>query len=239
MEPDEYNLMDQAEGHMWWYRALHGSLLAALEGVEGRILDVGCGTGGFLAALRRARPDVAAVGVEYAEGAARAAIRKSGALIVRGSANALPFQPAQFDAAITADVLCHAAVDPGVALAEIGRVLRPGGLLVVNMPAFRWLHSTHDRRVHNARRVTARELHDWLAEAGFVSVETHYWDGLLLPLMVLHRKILARSDAAPSDVGAFPDWLDASLYGVAEMERRLGIRLPAGGSVLAAAHRPM
>ena len=88
--------------------------------------------------------------------------------MVRGSVNAMPFADRSFDAAIAADVLCHAAVDPATALIEIRRVLRPGGRLVVNMPAYAWLMSAHDRRVHNARRQTAGELRRrWRRPASF------------------------------------------------------------------------
>src|SRR5690242_12805324 len=58
MEPAEYALMDAAENHMWWYRALHRRLLEALAGMHGSVLDAGCGTGGLLARIRTERPDL-------------------------------------------------------------------------------------------------------------------------------------------------------------------------------------
>jgi SAM-dependent methyltransferase len=237
MEPGEYALMDAAEGRMWWYRALHARIGDALQGVEGRVLDAGCGTGGLLAALRRRHPALALAGLEWSAAAARRAAVKSGAAIVRGSVNALPFADGSFDAAIAADVLCHAAVDPAAALAELARVLRPGGRLVVNMPAYAWLLSAHDRHVHNARRWTATATRAALRRAGFAAVRARYWNGLLLPLMVLQRKLLA-SGAAASDVAAFSPWLDATLHAITAAERRLPGALPAGGSVLATAIRP-
>lgn len=236
MEPAEYRLMDEAEQRMWWYRALHARLIDRLAGVRGRVLDAGCGTGGFLARLGAARPDLARVGLEWAEAAARRAAAKSGAAIVRGSVNTLPFADAAFDALVSADVLCHAAVDPAAALAGFRRVLRPGGRLVLNMPAYDWLLSAHDRRVHNARRTTARRLAAQLAAAGFTQVRARYWNSLLLPAMVASR-LLSRDDAA-SDVAPFSPWLDATLHGMTVLERWLGAAWPAGGSVLATAERP-
>jgi SAM-dependent methyltransferase len=237
MESEEYHLMDEAEDAMWWYRALHARLTCALAPVRGRVLDAGCGTGGFLAALGRARPDLARIGVEYAAEAAPRAAAKSGAAIVRGSINALPFADASFDAAIAADVLCHAAVTPAQALAELRRVLRPGGVLILNMPAYAWLSSAHDRRVHNARRITPSELRAWLRDAGFTAARTRCWNSLLLPIMIVQRKILARGEAA-SDVAHFPPWLDATLHGISCLERHIPA-LPFGGSVLATAARPL
>ena len=238
MEPQEYALMDAAEGRMWWYRALHARLADALSGVQGRVLDAGCGTGGLLAALQRTRPALALTGVEGSAAAAARARRKSSAAVACGSVNALPFADASFDAAIAADVLCHAAVDPSAALAELHRVLRPGGLLVINMPAYAWLLSAHDRQVHNARRWTAPATRTALRGAGFAAVRAHYWNGLLLPLMVVQRKLLARGGDAASDVAPFSPWLDATLHAVTAVERRLPAWLPAGGSVLATAIRP-
>ena len=235
MESNEYALMDAVEQSMWWYQALHARLLDALRPVRGRVLDAGCGTGGFLRILRAARPDLTALGCEWHQDAAQRAAGKSGAPVVRGSVNDLPFAPACFDAVVSADVLCHAAVDPPAALREAARTLRAGGRLVINMPAYMWLHSAHDRRVQNARRVTARTLGCWLRDAGLTPVSVRYWNGLLLPLMVAQRKIFARRPHSGSDVVAFSPLMDHTLHRVTELER--GWWLPAGGSVIAVATR--
>jgi SAM-dependent methyltransferase len=238
MEHDEYLRMNEVEARMWWYRALHARLLDALTDVRqaspGPILDAGCGTGGFLA---RVSQTSLAFGLEWHEQAASIAAAKSGRPIARGSINDLPLATGSLGAVIAADVLCHAAVDPTRALGEIKRVLRPRGRLIVNMPAYRGLMSVHDAKVHNARRMNATETRTLLEDAGFRVLRVRYWNGLLLPLMIVQRKILARSSGR-SDVAAFPPWLDATLHGVTELERYLPFPLPAGGSVLAIAERP-
>ena len=236
MEPAEYALMDEAEGRMWWYRALHRRLLDAVAPVHGDLLDAGCGTGGFLAVLQDQRPDLRRFGLEWDATAAARARAKSSAAIARGSVNALPFADGCFDAAVSADVLCHAAVDPLAALAEIRRVLKPGGRIVLNLPAYQWLMSAHDRQVHNARRFTARGAARMLRHAGFGGIRSGYWNGLLLPLMAAQRKILTRGESV-SDVAPFPPWLDGSLLAVTKFERHLRVPLPFGGSVLAIAER--
>lgn len=237
MESAEYQAMDAGEAAMWWYRALHARLLAILAPIDGKILDAGCGTGGLLARLGAARPEIARVGLEWHPDAARRAAAKSGAPVVRGTVGAIPFAAASFSAAVLADVLCHRAVEPRAALSEVRRVLRPGGLLVVNMPAYEWLLSHHDRAVHNARRQTAGQVRRMLADAGFASIRAGYWNGLLLPAMILERKLLRRPEAAAAKT-RFPPWLNATLQAVTDLERRLGWKPPAGGSVLATARRP-
>ena len=239
MEPAEYRLMDQAEAGMWWYRALHARIADALRATHGRVLDAGCGTGGLLARLS-ANPALDLHGLEYEATAAARAAQKSGARIVRGSINALPFADASFAAVVSADVLCHAAVDPQAALAELRRILAPGGLLILNMPSYQWLMSAHDHAVHNARRTTATALAQDLHEAGFAQPRARYWNTLLLPLMILQRKLLNRGNHGEtvSDVAAFPPLVDATFHALTELERRLPVPLPAGGSVLATARKP-
>ncbi len=237
MEPAEYALMDEAEGRMWWYRALHARLIDSLADTRGRVLDAGCGTGGFLAALGRLRPDLKRTGLEWDQAAAARAREKSAAAVARGSVNTMPFQDGSFDAAVSADVLCHQAADPVLALLELRRVLRPGGRLVLNLPAYQWLLSAHDQRVRNVRRFTAGGAASLLRAAGFAGIRARYWNGLLLPLMIVQRKVLARGESV-SDVAPFPPWLDAILHGMTQLERRLPVTPPAGGSVLAIAEKP-
>jgi ubiquinone/menaquinone biosynthesis C-methylase UbiE len=243
VEAAEYDLMDAVEERMWWYRALHLRVLDALHrrpGTPGALLDAGCGTGGLLWRLAE-KSTRALVGLDYNPEAARRAGAKSGALTTGGDANRLPFADASFGALVSLDVLCHRAVEPGQALAEFHRVLKPGGALVLNLPAFEWLHSAHDIRVHNARRFTATDARALLEQAGFAAIEARYWNALLLPLMILQRKVLKSDAEAKSDVAPFPPWLDAMLYAVTGLERfmaRIGLRYPAGGSVLITATRP-
>jgi SAM-dependent methyltransferase len=238
MEAVEYALMDAAEQSMWWYRALHLRLLDALAEVRGSVLDAGCGTGGFLSRLVRDRQDLSVVGVDAFAPAAVRACEKSGRPAVCASLQNLPFADNTFDAVVSADVLCHQSLDPPLALAEIARVLRPGGRLILNLPAHEWLRSAHDAHVHTARRSTRRGVSRLLAASGYTQVRAAHWNSLLLPLMVVERKVLSRGPRATSAVRAFHPRIDDLFFRITEIERRLPSGFPLGGSVMATARLP-
>jgi SAM-dependent methyltransferase len=229
--------MAACESTMWWYQALHERTLERLS-VErlnpgGRLLDAGCGTGGFLARIEAARPDLSLRGLEYDPHAADIARAKTSAPITVGSISAMPYPDASFEAIVCSDVLCHAQVDELGALAEMRRCLAPGGILLLNLPAFQWMLSAHDVHVHNVRRYTRRVAEGMARTAGFVEIETGYWNSWLFPLMVAHRLGPGRA-ANGSDVKELPLWQNRLLFSATKMERRAashGLRLPFGGSV--------
>lgn len=241
--------MAMLEATMWWYRALHSQLLGRIDrlavppGV--RLLDAGCGTGGLLARLAAMRPDLDLHGLEYdAEAAALARGKLSGRRpenVRTGSVNAMPYSDGYFDLIVSADVLCHAAVDEAAALAEFRRCLRPSGTLLLNLPAYQWMASAHDVHVHNKRRYTFGLARDRVAAAGFTAVTGGYWNSLLFPLMLLHRLAAGKAGGEGSDVKPFPAWQDHLFYTVTAVERQLagiGLRLPFGGSVWIEAKKP-
>jgi len=234
MESAEYLKMAAVEDAMWWYRALRANVIALLgrqaAAPRALVLDAGCGTGGMLASLDQA--GIAAVGLELDQEAARMARGKSRCPVVVGSIAALPFADRAFDAVLSADVLCHGGVDEAASLAEMRRCLKSGGALLLNLPAYGWMLSEHDRSVDNVRRYTRGGLRRLLAAAGFAEIRATYWNTLLWPLMVLRRKLLP---AGGSDVRPFPgpiDRLFRLLTGLETRWLRCGLSLPFGGSVL-------
>lgn len=229
---------------MWWYRGLRtltadllAGALARTQGA-GPVLDAGCGTGGMLARLAGGASGQRTLGLEFDAIAAGLAANKSGRPVIRGSANELPVKDGTLAAYVSLDVLCHEGVEPGRALAEARRCLAPGGVAILNLPAYGWLLSAHDRRVHNARRFTRPEARRLLTVNGFRVLRASYWNTLLFPLMLLHR-LIERGDAA-SDVHDYPAWQDAVFSAALALERAtigLGISLPFGGSLIVVAAR--
>ena len=190
MEKREYSMLAAVELHHWWYagmRAISAALLAPLyQGRHDlRILDAGCGTGGDALFLRRYGT---VIGLDYAAEAATLVGDRLPGRFVRGSVVALPFAEQSFDLVTSYDVLYHAAVpDEGLALAEVRRVLQPGGRLLIRLPAYEWLRSRHDRQVHTRRRYTAPAVHTLLSGAGFTVERMTYALCLLFPLPAAAR----------------------------------------------------
>jgi len=243
MNRDEYVKMHAIEDRMWWYRGLHANLLSALlrdGGVApGLVLDAGCGTGGFLTRLHASFPAIERVGLDFEPIAVSLAAEKSGAPVCVGSVNALPFADGSLGAIVSADVLCHRGVSESAALANFHRCLRPGGALILNLPAYEWMMSAHDRAVDNVRRYGAPSLRQKLRAAGFGRVTTSYWNCLLFPLMALSRKVLA-THGGRSDVMTYSAPIEAIFRAVMRIEGFLlarGARLPFGGSIIAVARK--
>jgi SAM-dependent methyltransferase len=233
----EYEKLAAVEDRMWWFRGAHANMWAAFERAgagPGLVLDAGCGTGGFLRRLAAARPGCA-LGIEIDPVACAMAREKSGAPVSAGSVAALPFADNSLAAIFSADVLCHAGVDERATLAEFRRCLADGGTLILNLPAYGWLLSEHDRAVDNVRRYTAGGILRLLRDAGFRAARAGYWNTILFPLMVFRRKVLR---ARGSDVSLGPAPLEAVFSAIMRLETcmiRSGLRLPFGGSILAVA----
>lgn len=243
MQPQEYVRMAAVEDTMWYYRALHRVVATALAraGLPPRaaVLDAGCGTGGLLRRLRAAQPAWAFAGLDFAPLACELARERTGLAVTEGSVTALPFAAGAFDAVVSCDVVCQVE-DPAAALREFHRVVRPGGVVVLTLPAYRWMHSYHDRAVGNLRRYARAEAGALLQAAGFTVPYATYWNTLLFPLAVLQRKLL-RAAAADSDVRLYPAPVEAICNAMNVIEHawlRRGGRLPWGNSVLAVGRRP-
>src|SRR5579872_4090932 len=237
MERAEYERLAAVEDLMWWTRALRRNLRAAVVSSAGtpagRLLDAGCGTGGFLAALAHG----ASFGLDRDGFACDLALDKARRPVTQGTVDAMPFRDAAFDVIVSADVLCHRGVGIERALGEMHRCLKPGGTLVVNLPAYPWLYSAHDRAVDNARRFRRCEVSRLLAAAGFGRIRATYWNTLLFPLMMVRRLL----PGGGSEVGLLPaplEWLFDATAIFESALLRSGLRLPFGGSILAVGTRP-
>ncbi|PTX97730.1 class I SAM-dependent methyltransferase [Opitutus sp. ER46] len=248
MDPSEYRKLADVEDRMWYFRALHAhverELAGARAGEELNVLDAGCGTGGLIRRLAARHPRWGWKGVDLsplARDLAQARLREAGLgfELALASVTALPWADASFDAVVSADVLYHVD-DDNAALREFFRVLRPGGRVIVNVPAYAWLWSYHDVAVHSRRRYHRAQVLRQLQDAGFAAPRATYWNTVPFPLVVVRRKLLPPPRAG-SDVQLYPAPVERAFDVAMAMERvwlrRVG-RLPFGVSVLAVAEKP-
>ncbi|HLF28178.1 MAG TPA: class I SAM-dependent methyltransferase [Anaerolineae bacterium] len=190
MKPEEYEVMYRVEDAHWWYRGMEAITRAVLDRVIGRghnlrILDAGCGTGAAMGYLS----DYGAVtGFDFAAEALHFCQVRRRERLSRASVMALPYADAAFNLITSFDVLCERAViDDGVALREFARVLRPGGRVLLRLPAYNWLRGQHDEAVYIRHRYTTRELRAKLRRAGFAPEVISYANMLLFPVAALKR----------------------------------------------------
>lgn len=242
MELDEYARIAAVEDEHWWYRntrALMGDLLAPWLGSGQRILDAGCGPGGNGAWLAGhghvVALDLVAAGLQFVR------VRRPELLPVQGSITALPFASASFDV-VTAITVLYCVPDDGDSVAELARVVRPGGAILLMEPAFPSMRRAHDTVVHGVHRYRRRELAA-LAERVGLHVEraTYAYSFLAPPALVLglaDRLRPRETTAAASDVERRT--LDRVFAPLATWERRLLTRrtVPFGTSALVVATRP-
>jgi SAM-dependent methyltransferase len=229
----------EVEDIHWWYRGRRRVIAEVLDrlGLPGdvRILDAGCGSGRNMVDLARFGP---VTGLELADASVAKARERGVGEVVQGTLDALPFDPDSFDLAVSLDVIEHLE-DDHRALAELRRVVRPGGKLLVTVPAYPRLWSQHDVVNHHFRRYTLATLEAAASASGWRTVSTTHFNGLLLPAAVAHRglqRLRPPTDDALSDLERTPGRLNRPLEWPLLLEARLiasGRRIPAGLSLLA------
>jgi len=229
----------EVEDLHWWYRGRRRVIDEALRGLglpAGlEILDAGCGSGRNMVELARYGT---VTGLELADASVARARERAVGEVVQGTLDEMPFADERFDLAVSFDVIEHLD-DDRRALRELRRVVRDGGTLLVTVPAYQWLWSEHDVVNHHRRRYTRRTLEAAAHDAGWQTVSTTHFNGLLLPAAIAHRGLsrLRRSNGEPvSDLERTPGRLNALLERPLLLEARLiasGRRIPAGLSLLA------
>jgi SAM-dependent methyltransferase len=243
VKPSEYDKLDRVEDRMWWFAAMHANLLmaaqrSAITRLDLPILDAGCGTGGLLLRLAAKYRGRRVIGLDVDLRACTRAAIKSARPVCAGSINELPFANDALAAIFSADVLCHEGVDERRALRQFHRCLSQNGQLILNLPAYRWMLSRHDMAVSNTRRYTRTGLRRLLKAVGFDAVYISYWNAVLLPLMVITRKLVPEHHGVVSDVKLYPRSVEMVCRAATALETALlrrGVRLPFGGSILAVA----
>lgn len=242
MNDAEYDKMRDLEDHYWWFVGRRRTALALLDQQlptpnRPDVLDLGCGTGAVAQALD---PTHTVTGLDMSEKALDYCRARGLTRLVQGDAMALPFPDASFDAVIALDVFEHLP-DDEASFRECLRVLRPGGVLVLSVPAFRFLWGPHDVALHHFRRYTRSQVGERLTRNGFTIEKLTYAVFLLFPFVVLSR--LAdkfRHGPAQARLPIVAPNINRILTAVQAREGQILLRrnLPWGSSVVCAARKP-
>jgi SAM-dependent methyltransferase len=186
MENTEYEIMYNFEEFYWWHIGRNAIIKQLLnkfvQDRHSKILNIGSGTGGNTSVLQQFGT---ITGVDNSEEAVAFA-RKRGYETVVADATNIPFGDNSFDVLVALDVLEHIK-DDTLALTEWRRLLKPGGKLLITVPAYQWLWSFHDEALHHLRRYTASGLNRTLNLVGFKILKRSYAIVFSFPLIVGYR----------------------------------------------------
>ena len=243
MKTRDYQELYDLEESYWWFvgrRLLVRQMVERYAGRAGlRLLDAGCGTGGTLSRMD-GLGDLH--GFDYSEFALAFCRRRGFSLLAAGDLTALPYRTAAFDTVLSCDVLEHVA-DDHLGLAEMVRTLRPGGHLVLTLPAHAFLWSEHDEALAHRRRYSARQVRKMLEEAGLEVVKlSPVVTVAFLPILLfrlLQRLRPHRSDEPKTDLRRLPRPLNNLLIDLLRFENWLlrRLNLPVGTSLVAVAKK--
>lgn len=231
------------EDRYWWSvgtRAIFRDwLVAALDGMRPQLLDVGCGSGALARELTALGPVTA---IDCSVEAVELSRRRGLARLCVAKAEALPFKPGRFDAVTAADLIEH--TDDRLTLSEVTRVLKPGGLALVHVPAFPLLWGEHDEVAQHRRRYLRRSLVAAIEGSGLRIERLSYINCLLFPVAVcvrLGKRVWgARRGRQPqAEIYDLPPWLNRALTAVLGVERWMLRRMnfPFGVSLLCLARK--
>ena len=211
----------------WWYVArseLLQTLFSPYLNADTRVLDVGSADG----------PSVAWLGNRVAIDIDMRGLRAGG---VCGSAEALPFGDGSFDVVSAFDVVEHCE-NEHLALSEMRRVVKPGGMVFLSVPAYQWMWTEFDTRAGHYRRYTRRRLAKAARAAGLTVERSSYAFFSTLPFFIVTRALMKLAGSAQG-VKPLPAPLERALLALAHIDRAIlrRMNLPAGSSVLLAARR--
>ena len=241
---DYFDELAGLEAKNFWFRARNKLILQALHKHcpdMRTFMEIGCGTGFVLSGVVAEFPRVEAAGMEiFSKGLIHASRRVPGAEFIQADARHLPFE-AHFNAIGAFDVLEHIEDDERV-LTQIYQALVPGGTVILTVPQHSWLWSRQDELAHHARRYNAADLQKKVETAGFSVSHSRSFVSLLLPLMWLSRHQISSAQRADAlielRIGALTNFVLTSVMRIEALLTRIGIRFPAGGSLLLVARKP-
>jgi len=242
VESEVFDRLAEQESKHWWFRArrqILDSLIRryAYRGDPLKILEAGCGTGGNLTMLS----EFGEVHAFELDSDACKAARSKGFTVEEGALPAAhPFTTETFDLIVLFDVLEHVREDQE-SLDALAKLLNPGGVFLMTVPAFPFLWSGHDVQHHHFRRYRRPLLRKQLQTAGMEARKISYFNFWLFPVIAMVRGFKKLVGSKHSDEEGVPHkFINALLRLIFASERFLlsAVSFPFGVSLLAVCKRP-
>jgi len=238
VKKEQYKVNAELGLKHWWNYSTKMFFLSIIKRMlpqGAHILDAGCGVGDMLGLLQE---NYRIVGIDRSkEAISYCTQRVPGIRLIRGNVTMMPFENERFDGIISLDVLYHEWVqNDAEALGEMYRLLKPGGRLFFQLPAYEWLRSSHDEWSYTSRRYTASQVDELLKVSGFVNKKLGYRVCFLLPFAVIQRRIFK---AKHSDLKAMHPFLNAFFKQIMSFDNFLALHVnfPFGLSVFGVAEK--
>ena len=247
MNKIEYQIMNDLEENHWWYIGLRGYLSAVFKKYnmiipqKPVVLDVGCGTGANLRHMNKifingnfSGFDMSTESLKYSKA------KNPSANIYKSNINNPKLADQNYDLVTILDVLYTTGFENSVSgLIKITKNLKPGGILIINDPAFQWLYGEHDRAVHTKKRYTKKDMLQFCSTLGLNPLNISYRNFFLFPTVALHRmssklKAPKKTEDCSSDVKINSLKINSILTRIIQFENwafQNGIKFPWGSSV--------
>ncbi len=244
----EYDAMAKCEKELWWYRCLHELTLKKIKessiSSDSEILDAGCGTGGLLAFLKghgykQVRGfDLSTDAIDHTKKYSGLDVQLLDILQCD-----MVYRKNFFDVIICNDILCLLkGKDDKIAFDKLVSLLKPGGLLLMNLPAGQLFKGTHDVTLNVLRRYSKSQVQNLFGRSAIIK-ECIYWPFLLSPLIFIFRSsqrlklAFTKNRDFSSDVKLPLHFLNRLFYKIISWENKNLQRKPWGSSIFIVAQK--
>jgi SAM-dependent methyltransferase len=192
MNPEDIALISSFEEKHWWYQERKWLLKSFVKKykVSGKAIDIGASAGYYSAALVKLGLDVIAI---ENEPVGISVCKSRGLETMNGRAESLPITSNSQDVVLLMDVLEHIENDI-MAINEVSRVLKVGGLLFLTVPVGMELWSNHDIQAKHFRRYEFRTIENLLDLHDIEILSSRYWNVILRPILLVRRRYFQGSD---------------------------------------------
>lgn len=224
METVEYQRMFEMEDSHWWFQSRYALTSRILERAAARLkghpikhLDLGCGTGMF---LERQGDRRETYGLDFSPEGLRFSSQRGLERLVCADSQELPFSSNSFDIVTAFDLIEHVADDNRL-VAEVHRILRPGGFLLATVPAHPFLWGSHDKALHHIRRYRKKDFERLFEPDLWIRRRfTYSFFAIFIPATAVRmmRRAAAANGKPQADTRATPAAINTMLKGIHQIE---------------------